>query len=400
MLRNAEELPQGFQTAGVYTGVKRNPDKLDLSLIVADGPTTAVGVFTQNVVHGAPVRYNRERLPSDAVRAVVINSGVANACTGDQGFRDVLSMAERTAAACQCNPSQVLVMSTGLIGEMLPMEKIGPGIDAAATQLGRDSEHLVAAARGMLTTDTCHKIRCRQVELEGVTIRLAGLAKGAAMIGPNMATMLAVIMTDAALDGPTAQASLRDAADESFNCISVDGHMSTSDTVLLLASGGANPTPLSGDSLAKFQATLVELCEDLAQAIPSDGEGATHLITVEVHGAAARQDAVKIARAVADSPLVKTAVAGADPNWGRIVSAAGYAGVSFDPGRVSLHVNDSLLYERGVPATFDAEAVSASIRNQRDTHIILLLEEGQASARFWTSDLTAEYVRLNADYHT
>mgnify|MGYP002624077054 CR=1 FL=1 len=354
-----DELPKGFRAAGVYSGVKRNHDKLDLSLIVSDRPATGVGVFTQNVVHGAPVRYNRGRLPSDSIRAVVINSGIANACTGEQGYRDAVKMAERTAEACSCAAEEVLVMSTGLIGEMLPMDKISAGIAAAHAALGDTPDHLVAAARGMLTTDTCHKIRTREIEVGGTSVRLAGLAKGAAMIGPNLATMLAVIMTDAHLDCPTAKSCLKDAADESFNCISVDGHMSTSDTVLLLAGGGSGGATLTGSDLARFQATLVELCEDLAQSIPSDGEGATHLITVEVHGAADREGAVKIARSIADSPLVKTAVAGADPNWGRIVSAAGYAGVAFDPDRVSLHINDSLLYERGAPADFDAAKVSA-----------------------------------------
>lgn len=396
----ADQLPQGYQAAAVYSGVKRNPNKFDLSLIVSQRPAVAVGMFTQNIVHGAPIRYNRERLPSESIRAVVINSGVANACTGEQGYRDAIAMAEKTAHVCGCKPEEVLVLSTGLIGEMLPMEKITAGIEQAAQQLGDSPELLVAAARGMMTTDTCHKIRCREVDIDGTTYRVTGLAKGAAMIGPKMATMLAVVTTDAPLRCDDARAALQDAVDESFNCISVEGHMSTSDSVLLLANGAAGGEPLAGDALLRFRSVLVEICEDLAQSIPADGEGATHLITVEVHGAASRGDAVAIARTVADSPLVKTAVAGADPNWGRIVSAAGYAGVSFDPDRVSLHVNDSLLYERGVPSQFDAQAVSLSMRERRDTHIVLLLEEGEASARFWSSDLTAEYVRLNADYHT
>lgn len=396
----ADRLPQGYQVAGVYTGVKRNPEKLDLSLIVSNRPAVGVGVYTQNVVHGSPVKWNRSRTPSDSIQSVVINSGVANACTGEQGDRDAAAMAEKTASVCGLTPEQVLVMSTGVIGEMLPMQKISKGIEAAAGQLADDEGSLVAAARGMLTTDTCHKIRSRSLKLDGADVQLTGMAKGAAMIGPNMATMLAVILTDAWLVVDDAQAGLRDAADESFNCISVEGHMSTSDTVLLLANGAASGPVVAGKSLKKFQATLVELCEDLAQAIPADGEGATHLITVEVHGAATRSDAVRIARTIADSPLVKTAVAGADPNWGRIVSAAGYAGVDFDPEKISLHLNDSLLYERGAPADFDPEQVSQSIRQNRDTHVVLLLDEGEASARFWTSDLTAEYVRLNADYHT
>ena len=395
----SESLPKGYKAAGVYSGVKLNASKLDLSLIVSDAPAVAAGVYTQNIVHGAPIKLNRKRTPSNSVRAVVINSGVANACTGTQGERDAAAMAAKVAQVCGFQEEQVLVMSTGIIGELLPMDKINAGIEAAAAGLAASEEALIAAAQGMLTTDTRHKISARELTLN-VPIQITGIAKGAAMIGPNMATMLSVVMTDAALRVEDAHAGLKDAADESFNCISVDGHTSTSDTVLLLANGNAGGRVLSGSDLAKFQATLVEVCEDLAQAIPADGEGATHLITVEVHGCRSRGDAARIAKTVADSPLVKTAVAGNDPNWGRIVSAAGYAGIAFDPTNVSLLVNGMLLYERGTPVGFDAQAVSQSMREDRDTGIVLLLEEGTASARFWTTDLTAEYVRLNADYHT
>jgi glutamate N-acetyltransferase/amino-acid N-acetyltransferase len=212
--------------------------------------------------------------------------------------------------------------------------------------------------------------------------------------------MLALVMTDAKLNVDDALPGLHDAADESFNCISVEGHTSTNDTVLLLANGAAGGPALTGPALAKFQATLVEVCEDLAQSIPADGEGATHLITVEVHGCRTRDEATQIARSIANSPLVKTAVAGNDPNWGRIVSAAGYSGIQFDPAKACLHLNGSLLYEHGRPVPFDGDAISAAMAADRNTGIVLLLEEGEASARFWTTDLTAEYVRLNADYHT
>jgi glutamate N-acetyltransferase/amino-acid N-acetyltransferase len=233
---------------------------------------------------------------------------------------------------------------------------------------------------------------------------VTGIAKGAAMIGPNMATMLSLIVTDAALRKQDAQTALVDAMEESFHCISVDGHMSTNDTVILLANGAASEkaesTPLSGKALDDFRTTLFEVCEDLAQSIPADGEGATHLITVEVHGCRNRPDALQIGKTIADSPLVKTAIAGADPNWGRIVSAAGYAGVHFDPSKVTLYINGLLLYERGAPVDFDSDTVAKSIAADRDTSIVLILEEGKSCARFWTTDLTAEYVRLNADYHT
>ena len=222
---------------------------------------------------------------------------------------------------------------------------------------------------------------------------------------------IALVTTDAALAVVDAQAALVDAVDESFHCISVDGHMSTNDTVILLANGAAyertqrsgtspTPVPLSGKSLADFRSTLLEVCEDLAQSIPADGEGATHLITVEVHGCQTRADAMRIGKTIADSPLVKTAIAGADPNWGRIVSAAGYAGVSFDPAGVDLDLNGFPLYRAGAPVEFDASAVSKSISDNRETHILLTFCEGEAVVRYWTTDLTAEYVRLNADYHT
>jgi glutamate N-acetyltransferase / amino-acid N-acetyltransferase len=399
-------LPQFFRAAGVYSGVKRNATKLDLSLIVSDRPAVGVGVYTTNLVCAAPVKLDRERTPSDAIRVVAINSGVANACTGEQGDRDARQMAAYAAAACGVSEEQTLVMSTGVIGSMLPLDKIDVGLQQAAAQLDNDEAALERAARGMMTTDTVPKIRCREVAIGGVTTLVTGMAKGAAMIGPNMATMLSLVMTDAAITVEDARVALVDAVDESFHCISVDGHMSTNDTVILLANGaagersGSPAAPISGKALADFRATLFEVCEDLAQSIPADGEGATHLITVEVHGCRSRNDARQIAKTIADSPLVKTAIAGGDPNWGRIVSAAGYAGVAFDPAKVTLHLNGLLLYERGAPVGFDARATAESIAASRDTSVVLLLEEGTAAARFWTTDLTAEYVRLNADYHT
>jgi glutamate N-acetyltransferase/amino-acid N-acetyltransferase len=407
-------LPIGYRAAGVYSGVKRSDAKLDLSLLVSDRPAVAAGVYTKNLVCAAPVKIDRERTPSDSIRVVAINSGVANACTGDQGDADARQMAAWAAEACGARAEQALVMSTGVIGSMLPMEKIQAGIKAAAEKLGDDPQSLENAARGIMTTDTRPKICGREVTIGGVHTRVTGIAKGAAMIGPNMATMLSLVMTDAALRKEDAQAALVDAMEESFHCISVDGHMSTNDTVILLANGAAAqragafpglsssnvPPPLSGKALNDFRTTLFEVCEDLAQSIPADGEGATHLITVEVHGCRNRADALQIGKTIADSPLVKTAIAGADPNWGRIVSAAGYAGVHFDPSKVTLYLNGLLLYERGAPVDFDSDSVAKSIAADRETSIVLILEEGKACARFWTTDLTAEYVRLNADYHT
>jgi glutamate N-acetyltransferase/amino-acid N-acetyltransferase len=396
----ADHLPKGFRAAGVAAGLKSDAQKLDLSLFVSDAPCVAAGVYTQNLVFAAPVKLCRARTPGDDIRAVVINSGNANACTGEQGDRDAEQMAAQTAVVLGARPEQTLVMSTGVIGELMPMDKIAPGIKAAAGRLGADEDSLLAAARGMMTTDTRPKIATRTLTVDGAQVTVCGVAKGAAMIGPNMATMLSLVMTDAALDAKDAQVALADAVEESFNCIAVDGHMSTNDTVLLLANGAATATRLAGPALEKFRTALLDVCEDLAQAIPADGEGASHFITIEVHGCKTRADATQIAKTVANSPLVKTAIAGNDPNWGRIVSAAGYSGVKFNPKKVCLHLNESLLYERGRPVPFNGDAVSKAMAGNRNVHVVLLLAEGEASARFWTCDLTAEYVRLNADYTT
>jgi len=393
-------VPQGYRLAGVYCGVKRNTSKLDLSLVVSDRPAVAAGVYTQNRVFAAPVALDRSRTPAANIRAVVINSGNANACTGDRGLRDAAQMAAAAAKTCGAKETEALVLSTGIIGAFLPMDKILPGIEQAAAGLGTSEDNLVSAARGMLTTDTTHKLSGRELKLGGRTIRIAGMAKGAAMIGPNMATMLGLVLTDAPLEVETAQQLLSEIADATFNCISVDGHMSTNDTVLLLANGAAGGEPLKGGDLAKFREALEATCSELAKSIPADGEGATHLIMLDVEGCATDDAARTIARTVANSALVKTAIAGADPNWGRVVSAAGYAGIEFDPTGVNLTINGYSLYERGAPVEFDAEAVSQSIRDNRDTQVVLKFSEGTASVRFWTTDLTAEYVRLNADYHT
>jgi glutamate N-acetyltransferase / amino-acid N-acetyltransferase len=393
-------VPQGYLLAGVHCRIKRDPQKQDLTLVLSETAAAAAGVYTQNLVCAAPVTLDKSRTPSDHIRTVVICSGVANACTGQRGLRDAEEMARLAALVCGAKPDEALVLSTGVIGAFLPMDKIEQGISSAAVKLGNNDACLLSAARGMLTTDTVHKLAGRSVTIDGQEILISGMAKGAAMMGPNMATMLALIMTDAAMDAKTVQAALTKATSDSFNCISVDGHMSTNDTVLLLANGAAGAKPLAGQNLEIFQQALNEVCVDLAKSIPGDGEGATHLITIEVSGCADRDSALTLAKTVANSPLVKTAVSGADPNWGRIVSAAGYAGVPFNPAGVSLHVNGFLLYENGAPTEFDAHAVSKSIRASRDTLIQLQFSEGETFRRFWTTDLTAEYVRLNADYHT
>lgn len=393
-------VPSGFQVAGVHCGIKQRSGDHDLTLIVADQPVVAAGVYTQNRVFAAPVAWDRAITPSGDIRVVVANAGNANACTGARGLSDAREMARLAADTCGAKAEQALVLSTGVIGEPMPMDKIARGISAAASRLGRTEDAFQDAAQGILTTDRCRKVTTRQFAADGHSLHLAGMAKGAGMIGPRMATMLGVFLTDAALSPAAAQQILQNAVDDSFNCISVEGHMSTNDTVLLLASGSAGGTPLDGEAADLFQSTLTDACIELARAIPADGEGATHLITIDVAGCVHRQQADRIARAVANSALVKTAIAGADPNWGRIVSAAGYAEVPFDPQGVELRVNQTLLYQRGEPVPFDAEAVSSSIRDNPETRLELRFSEGTAHARHWTSDLTVDYVRLNAEYHT
>jgi glutamate N-acetyltransferase/amino-acid N-acetyltransferase len=393
-------LPAGFRFAGVHCGIKQDARREDLTLIAADRPAVAAGVYTQNLVYAAPVAVDRPRTPSDQIRAVVVNSGNANACTGDRGLQDANEMTRLAAEACGAMAEQALVMSTGIIGQYLPMDKIAGGIRAAAAKLAGGQDAFLAAARGITTTDRSHKVAWGSCPLGHETVSLAGMAKGAGMIGPRMATMLAVVLTDAALSPDDAQAVLSAAVDDSFNCISVEGHMSTNDTVLLLASGQAGPQPLQGPSLEAFGAELRRVCTDLAVQIPDDGEGASHLIRIEVRGAESRDDAFRIAKTVAESALVKTAIAGGDPNWGRIVSAAGYAGVPFDPRQLSLRLNGVELYHHGAPLAFDPEPVSHSIRRQRETHIELQVGAGSGEVCFWTSDLTVDYVTFNADYHT
>jgi len=415
------KIPLGFRFAGVHAGIKKHAQKEDFTLVHCPGGATAAGVYTQNLVFAAPVAFDRARTPSSDIRVVAVNSGNANACTGERGLSDAREMARLAAMAVGAQESQALVMSTGVIGVFLPMDKIAAGATAAAAKLGGDEAAFQSAARGILTTDKGMKVASRSLSIGGQEVHLAGMCKGAGMIGPNMATMLAVVTTDAALSPEATQAALKAAVEDSFNCISVEGHMSTNDTVLLLASGTAGErsevrdqrsatshhspltthhSPLTDPDLATFQRALNELCIELAKQIPDDGEGASHLITIHVRGMKTKDEARRIAQTVANSALVKTAVAGGDPNWGRIVSAAGYAGVPFDPAGVDLVVNGHKLYERGAPVPFDAKTVSAAIKTARETTIELTFREGSAAIRFWTSDLNVEYVRFNADYTT
>jgi glutamate N-acetyltransferase / amino-acid N-acetyltransferase len=391
-------LARGFRYAGVHSGIRPDPERLDLAVIASDRPAAAAGVFTQNRVCAAPVLVCRERLPTAQARGIVVCSGNANACTGKQGLEDARQMTELAGAALGVPAEQMLVCSTGVIGRLLPMDVIAPGIALAAQELAGGSTALERAARAILTTDTRIKVSTQTVVTDGGTVQLTGFAKGAAMIGPNMATMLAFVLTDAAVAPADLQALARSAADRSFNCVRVEGHTSTNDSLIFLANGAG--APLQGAELARFSEAATAVCADLARAIAADAEGASHLVTIEVEGTRTDADARTIARAVADSALVKTAIFGADPNWGRIVSAAGYAGVDFDESQLSLWLGPTLLYRAGTPLPFDPALVSAFMRDHRELTLRLVFTLGSGRCTFYTCDLTYEYVRLNADYTT
>jgi glutamate N-acetyltransferase/amino-acid N-acetyltransferase len=395
-------LARGFRFVGLHCGIRPDPGRRDLALFVSDVPAAAAGVFTQNRVRAAPVRVCQERLPTGDARGVVVCSGNANACTGKRGLDDARRMTAVAAEALGCRPEQVVVASTGVIGRHLPMAHVEAGIRAAVPQLDAGAAALDAAAHAIITTDTRIKVATRSLTLDGVEVRLTGVAKGAAMIGPNMATMLAFVLTDAPVAPADLAALARRAAAQTFNCVSVEGHTSTNDTLLFLANGSARSgsAPLKGDALARFEVAATAVCADLAKEIAADAEGATHLIRIDVDGLRTDDEARRVAKAVAESALVKTAVFGADPNWGRIVSAAGYCGVEFEEEHLSLWVGDFLLYESGTPQPFDAAAASAYLKNTRDIPMRLRFTLGPGRCTFYTCDLGYDYVRLNADYTT
>jgi glutamate N-acetyltransferase / amino-acid N-acetyltransferase len=392
-------VPGGFSASGVTAGLKASGSP-DLAMLVSDHPCAAAGAFTLNRVCAAPVKWCRDRLPADDICAVVINSGNANAATGALGLENARRTAGAAAGLLRCRAEQVLVASTGVIGHQLPMDLIEKGVVQAIGRLGADAESFHAAAGAIMTTDTRPKVVSLRQSIGGREVSLLGMAKGAAMIGPRMATMLAFLLTDAPVRSSALRKALIPAVDRSFNCISVEGHASTNDTVLLLSSTAPYEVALRGGELSAFADMVTNASEQLARAIADDGEGATHFITIDVTGCASFDDARSIARAVADSPLVKTAIHGADPNWGRIVSAAGYAGVPFPEEDLSLSINEVSVYKDGVPTSLDTAALSKSLKNERNVQLRLSLKSGAESVRFWTCDLTAEYIRLNADYTT
>jgi glutamate N-acetyltransferase / amino-acid N-acetyltransferase len=394
-------LAAGFRATAVSCGLKAN-DALDLALIAAAGPCSAAGVFTTNRVKAAPVLYDQELLaahPAD-VRAVIANAGCANACTGARGMADAREMAALTAAALGCEAAEVLVLSTGVIGRHLDMQKLTDGIAAVASPEAHDGA--AYAARAILTTDTRPKVAACDFKVGDVRIALRGFAKGAGMIHPNMATMLAIITTDAIVAPALLQSALQAATTRSFNRISVDGDMSTNDTLLLLASGAAGIEIAEAD-LPAFQQALNETCVALAKQIVADGEGATRLVEINVRGALDEGQAHLVADSIARSALVKTAIHGGDPNWGRILAAAGACGALIAPERLTLALGPTaeplMVVAAGLPTIYDERDAAAMLRAD-PVAIHLDLGLGDAQATVWTCDLSAEYVAINAHYTT
>jgi glutamate N-acetyltransferase / amino-acid N-acetyltransferase len=379
--------PQGFRASGVVAGI-RNGDRPDLALVVNDGPQhAAAGVFTRNKVKAAPVLWSEQVLTTGRLRAVVLNAGNANACTGPEGFQTAHATAERAAELLGCGAIDVAVCSTGLIGSQLPRGNVLDGVAAAHAALGDDAAAGRAAATAVLTTDTVTK-EVAHTDPAGWSI--GGFTKGAGMIAPSMATMLTVITTDALLDAPALEAALRPAVRVSFDRLDIDGCMSTNDTVLLLAAGASGVVP----DTAAFGAVLTDLCTDMARQMQADAEGVTKRITVQVTGAATEDDAVTIARTVARDSLVKTALFGSDPNWGRIAAAVGYSDAAVDPERIDVTINGVLLCRGGVAAGDRADADMKGA----DILVEIALGLGDGAAEILTSDLSHGYVEENSAY--
>ena len=394
-------LAPGFRTAATACGLKKD-GALDLTLIVSDAPCTAAGVFTTNRVKAAPVLYDQAVLATSAgrMRAIVANSGCANACTGTEGAQNAQRMAELVAEGIGARADEVLVLSTGVIGRQLDMTKVSAGIRALTTSsMVRDA---IRTSQAIMTTDTRPKRATASGTIAGKTVTVAGMAKGAGMIHPGMATMLSVITTDAACAPELLQRAVKAVADQSFNRISVDGDMSTNDTVLLLASGVSGAT-IDTHSFDAFVALLADVCMDLAKKIARDGEGATKLVEIRITGAVDGAMAHRVADSIACSPLVKTAIHGNDPNWGRVVCAAGYSGAAIDPERLTLDfglgAEQIRLVAAGMPLVADLNAAS-QLLNRELVYITLDLGLGSAATTMWTCDFSKEYVEVNAHYTT
>ena len=400
MANNTITSPRGFLAAGVSCGIKKS-GKLDLALLVCPGGAKAAAVFTTNKVISAAVTVSKEHIKKPGISAVVVNSGNANACTGQAGVKNAKKMCEWTAEQIDEIPGSVIVASTGIIGKQLPMKKIAGGISKAAGKLSACAAAGLDFAKAIMTTDTRIKQAIRKLNVSGKEITIAGAVKGAGMIAPNMATTLVFITTDVAINKPLLNKALKNAVGNSLNKLSVDGHQSTNDTAIILASGLAGNRPIVSQCprYKKFASALSDLCSDLTRQMALDAEGATRMFKVVVKGAATKADAAKAARAVADYPLVKCAVNGGDPNWGRIICAVGSAGVRLNPNKLCCKLGDITVFRNGRPAKFDVGR-AGKIVSQTEHIITVDLGAGKMSDFCYGCDLSREYVRINADYHT
>jgi glutamate N-acetyltransferase/amino-acid N-acetyltransferase len=388
-------MPKGFKCAGISAGIKSGGVK-DMALIFSEMPAASAGVFTRNQVCAAPVKVCREHLKHGVARAIVMNSGVANACTGSEGMVAARDMAAETARIIGCEPQEVFICSTGRIGPQLPLDKIVPGIGKLfdSALIG----HVNETAEAMMTTDTRPKVSTAEVHVHGTVVKIVGFAKGAGMIEPNMATMLSFITTDAAVEQHAFQAALKKAVDASFNRITVDGDQSTNDTVLALANGasGIHPLDESSTDWNTFFQGLENVCFELAMMIVHDGEGADKFVTVNVAGAQSDAEADLAARAVANSMLNKTAWAGTYPNWGRIMDAIGYSKARVDETLVAIHYDDRQVVARGMRTEIAQEEL-IKVVSQTDFAINIDLHIGEGSATVYTCNCTEEYVRINVE---
>jgi glutamate N-acetyltransferase/amino-acid N-acetyltransferase len=395
-------LPRGFRFAGIACGLKKT-GALDLAIISSDVPASAAAVFTQNLVVAAPVTISKEHLRASKgrMRAVIVNAGNANCATGAAGHAAAQKTVAETAKRLGCTPNEIIVCSTGVIGVPLGVEKILRAVPKLTRNRRPSARSFAELSLAICTTDTRQKTAGASFKMAGKRIHLVGCAKGAGMIHPNLATTLAFVVTDAAIAPALLQKTLRDVCSRTFNCISVDGDSSTNDTLAVFANGAAGAHAIRAGSAAHraFATALEDVCRSLALQIVADGEGAQRVIEIEVRGAKTEPAAKRIAETIATSPLVKTAFAGGDPNWGRVFAAAGRSGVQFDPARVDITMAGVPVLRRGSPLDFNERAASDRLLAEH-VPIVLHLHAGNASARYWTCDLTAEYVRINASYRT
>jgi glutamate N-acetyltransferase / amino-acid N-acetyltransferase len=391
--------PHGFRSAALHCGIKATVGALDLTVLAADADASAAGIFTTNLAQAAPVIVSRRHLERSkgVARAIVVNSGCANACTGSQGMADADRMATEVATTLGCSPEHVLVASTGVIGVNLQMDKVITGIQAAVPALARGKGS--DTARAIMTTDPFPKECAVTVQTDRGTFMVGGTAKGSGMIEPMMATMLGFLTTDAAVAPALLQRALKESARDTFNAITVDGDGSTNDSLYAMASA-ASGVMIDDESYPVLLEALLTVSRELAIGIVRGGEGATKLIAVNVHDARSRDEARQVARTIANSPLVKTAVHGADPNWGRIVAAAGRSGVVFDMNRVTVHVGGILLFENGLPRDENSPQAGEYLKNADVRVDVSLGTGGGAGATIWTCDLSAEYVRINGEYRS